>query len=263
MPPRDTPARLALRPAWLACEIEVNNGRYRRASPERQAELRRDRQLQERERQDRERFIMQRAESRWQKSGVPSRQAWTDPDDMAGAPADMICAGQKLKTLIEDPRIVCLLGPRGCGKTTLAVGAVRYFCLMDRTVRFCRTMDVFRAIKGTWTSKRGQEDEEDAITKLAVVDLLVLDEVQVRGGTAWEDNNLADLIDRRYGDNRATILIANLRPADLLASLGESICSRLQEAGQIVECTWGSFRPNGKAISNTTGKLPPLKEVSQ
>lgn len=78
-----------------------------------------------------------------------------------------------------------------------------------------------------------------------VVDLLVLDEIQERAESEWEDREMTRLLDARYRQCRSTILIGNLKPDEVGTRLGASIVSRLAEGGEIIACAWESFRGKG------------------
>lgn len=144
--------------------------------------------------------------------------------------------------------IVALVGPRGTGKTQMATELARRFIPIwiakgfQRQARYCRVMDFFMAIKESYGEKGGTES--DAFFPFIQPRLLVLDEVQVRNGTGWEDNALTYLLDRRYGEQRSTILISNLSVDSFVSSIGDSIVSRLEESGAVIVCDWGSFRQN-------------------
>ena len=72
--------------------------------------------------------------------------------------------------------------------------------------------------------------------------MLILDEVQERGNTAWEDRILTHILDRRYGAMVPTIIIANLTESALVECLGDSIISRLTETGGVIEIDGPSHR---------------------
>ncbi len=84
--------------------------------------------------------------------------------------------------------------------------------------------------------------ELDVLKKFSEPHLLVIDEAQVRGNTPFEDRTLTDLVDRRYGMQRDTLIISNLTRAELPKAMGPSIISRLHECGDVIECNWPSFR---------------------
>jgi DNA replication protein DnaC len=93
----------------------------------------------------------------------------------------------------------------------------------------------------------------DVVNRHRIPDLLVIDEFQERGETAFENRMLNHLLDLRYGDLTDTLLIANLEPEELVESVGESITERLREAGGIIECNWPSFRDRKKENTNGQG----------
>lgn len=146
--------------------------------------------------------------------------------------------------------IIALVGPRGTGKTQMATELARRFLPIwiakgfQRQARYCRVMEFFMAIKDSYSEKGGKES--DAFFPFVQPRLLVLDEVQVRNGTGWEDNALTYLLDRRYGEQRSTILISNLSVDSFVSSIGDSILSRLEESGAVIVCDWESFRAGGQ-----------------
>ncbi len=73
-------------------------------------------------------------------------------------------------------------------------------------------------------------------------EFLIIDEVHDCGDMKFTNKVLTDLIDRRYSACRDTVLIANQTGADFAASIGDSILSRLNEHGAILECKWPSYR---------------------
>ena len=151
----------------------------------------------------------------------------------------------------KDGAIIALVGPRGTGKTQMATELSKRICSLwldkgfQSISKYYRLMDFFIALKDSYG---GRTTQEDAIIPFARPRLLVLDEVQVRGDTAWEDNALTYLLDRRYGDRRSSILISNQSVPDFVKSIGDSIASRLEESGAIIVCDWDSFRSNKKGI---------------
>jgi DNA replication protein DnaC len=150
-----------------------------------------------------------------------------------------------MRQLPNAPGMLALVGLRGCGKTWMGAALIRDFCRVGKRARYARAMDIFRSIKATF-GKRG-ESETDVVDELARPDLLVVDEIQVRSESDWENDVLIDLIDARYAALKSTVVIGNLAPGALVKNIGESITSRLQECGGIIVCNWPSYRANGKA----------------
>ena len=151
----------------------------------------------------------------------------------------------KLTTLRETTAdrgsMCCLIGPRGTGKTQLAVVLIRLACKKLMPSYYCKSMDFFQALKDSYRPA-SRMSELQVFRKYLEFELLVIDEIQVRSESAWENQAFTHLIDQRYDAMKTTILIGNLKAENLAASLGESIYSRLTETGGIVVCDWQSFR---------------------
>lgn len=135
---------------------------------------------------------------------------------------------------------MALIGGRGTGKTQIAAQVISTACAMNRTALYTRAMTIFLEMRATF----GQEDcsEFEVVERYRAPRLLVIDEMQDRGETAWEDRLLNHILDCRYGDMMDTVLIANFHRDALRKSLGESIADRLRETGGVIECVWKSFR---------------------
>lgn len=133
--------------------------------------------------------------------------------------------------------IVVLYGSRGGGKTRMAAE----LAVMVGNSRYRTAMRIFVDIRATFR-KSSERSESDILDGLIRTDLLVIDEIQERGETAFEDRLLTHLIDARYSEMKPTILIANLQKKDLAASLGKSIVDRARENGKSIEFDWPSYR---------------------
>ena len=145
----------------------------------------------------------------------------------------------KIMQKAEDGGIIALIGPRGTGKTRLAAEAMRN--LAPEKGSYTTAMGLFLRIRASF-GKTTKESEDDIVKEMVKTQLLILDEVQERGNTAWEDRILTHILDRRYGAMMPTIIIANLTAAALVDCLGESIISRLNETGGILEIDGPSHR---------------------
>lgn len=159
--------------------------------------------------------------------------------------------------LLVPGAIVCLVGTRGTGKTQMACLLARNWLNREvaraggvdvdaKCVGYSHIMDVFMAIKATY-GDRSAPSEQDVLSRWIDPQFLVIDEVQERGETEWENRTFTYLLDKRYSMARSTLLLANVKPSDLAARLGASIVSRMQETGGIIECNWPSYRAGGAA----------------
>lgn len=137
--------------------------------------------------------------------------------------------------------IIALCGPRGTGKTQLAASLARETASHTMTPMYQTAMGFFLDIKASFDGKRS---EKEVIDRYCRPSLLILDELQERGETPWEDRLLTHLIDRRYGSERDTLLITNQTKESFLESIGESVASRISETGGVAVCNWSSFRTN-------------------
>jgi DNA replication protein DnaC len=72
--------------------------------------------------------------------------------------------------------------------------------------------------------------------------LLVIDELQERGESDFENHKQTHIVDARYSRELPTILIANYTREEFAASVSPSILDRIRENGIGVFFDWPSFR---------------------
>lgn len=145
----------------------------------------------------------------------------------------------KARKVIGDSGILSLIGGRGTGKTRLAIEVCRR--INAKGTRYMAAMDVFLRLQACFRTG-AKETELAVLQELSRAKILILDEVQERGNTEWEDRVLTHLIDKRYGLMLPTILIANLKPSELRDRLGASIIDRMHEGGGMLEIAGPSHR---------------------
>jgi hypothetical protein len=166
-----------------------------------------------------------------------------------------------LAPIIERGGIGLLHGKRGAGKTRMAAEIARSGRFphdstagakltggpieKKRTAVYRTAISFFLDVRATY-KKDSKETERDVIAELARPGLLVIDELQERGETAFENRLLTHLIDARYGARRPTIIIANLAAKELGETLGPSIVDRVFEDGKRIDFTWDSYRRAGR-----------------
>jgi DNA replication protein DnaC len=138
-----------------------------------------------------------------------------------------------------------IIGNRGSGKTRIAAEISRHGVFPDdrhgkfQTSAYRRASEIFIELRDAAQNGR---DQWKVIQSLSGAGLLVIDEMQERGETEWENRMITTIIDRRYSDNLPTILIANLQPEQMAASVSQSVISRINESGGILLCDCPSFR---------------------
>jgi len=146
---------------------------------------------------------------------------------------------RRVSARLQTGSIIALIGPRGTGKTQMAIAAIREAAERELSFRYCTAMDIFLDIKDSY---RKGGSERDAIKAYTKPTLLVVDEMQERGETPWEDRLLTHILDKRYANMKDTILVSNQTQQVFLQSVGPSVASRISEAGGVAVCDWESFR---------------------
>lgn len=154
---------------------------------------------------------------------------------------------ERIKTRASNGGNMILIGNRGGGKTRLAAEACRD--LHPTKCRYATAIGLFLRLRASFR-RTATETEAEIVNELAGAPLLVLDELQERGESEWEDRILTHLIDERYARMLGTILIANLKPGELADHLGPSIADRMRETGGMVEITEESHRTKQRTNPN-------------
>jgi DNA replication protein DnaC len=159
-------------------------------------------------------------------------------------------AAGKANSVLKTGGIVCLFGRRGTGKTFMAFDLASNGVFPNdqekdgspRPAIYRTAMEIFLLIRDSWR-KDARSSELDLMDEWRDAALLVIDEIQERGETSFENQKLTAIIDSRYRQGRPTLLIGNYETkGELAASLGSSIVSRLTENGGTIHCDWQSFR---------------------
>jgi len=140
--------------------------------------------------------------------------------------------------------MLALVGIQGTGKTQMGAAIIQDAAAKSRASKFASAMGFFIDLKSTF--RDDAESREGAIiARYAKPKLLVLDEMDERSQSDWENRLLFHMLNERYNAMLDTLLISRRSKAEFLQSVGVSIQSRLQETGGVIECAWPSFRGKG------------------
>lgn len=96
--------------------------------------------------------------------------------------------------------------------------------------QFLSAVEFFFAIKRCYGT---DEDENEVLEKLRARSLLILDDLGAERVNEWSLQLLYLLLDRRYRDEKQTIITSNLTLAEI-AELDDRIASRIAEMGEVV-----------------------------
>jgi DNA replication protein DnaC len=144
---------------------------------------------------------------------------------------------------MENGFIVALLGSRGTGKTQMSVNVLRKFYKEEKSCWYTKAVDFYLDYRNCFKNDSG-ETEIEIVRKYSSFDLLVIDALENRSDTQFENMVLNHIIDKRYDNYKNTILISNETDREFSVSTGLSIYSRMCETGGKITCSWKSFRNN-------------------
>jgi DNA replication protein DnaC len=137
-----------------------------------------------------------------------------------------------------------LWGETGTGKSHLAVGLLRHCQAAGRSARYIRAVDLMNRLRQASGFSASAEDRQ-LIDRLADVGVLVVDDVGKSSGTDFERAAMFNLLDRRWGERRPTVITSNETAESLRDLLTPAGFDRVTEAGaNVLHLQWGSYRRN-------------------
>lgn len=160
----------------------------------------------------------------------------------------------EIRGMLGSGFLTALLGPRGTGKTQLAVCLLRTMAACRFSVKYVKAMDLFRRFRSTF--HKDGPSEIQLVDEFSRYGLLVIDEAHERGNSEFEDRTLTNLIDRRYDRGVDTLLIGNQTPEAFAAAAGPSIVSRLHETGRCIVCNWQTYRKQKHGVIIPSPETP-------
>lgn len=159
--------------------------------------------------------VAKRVEAAWAGAQIPSSyrdhtlESWvaisTDPE--AAVKAEM------LRQWIGTDRWLILTGQYGAGKTGLLVALLRELAAAvpgGQSVLFVNAPSMLRRVRATFDKGTDGPSEQEVVTALAEVGVLGLDDIGKERLSEWGQELLYDVINRRYSEDRRTIVTTNL-----------------------------------------------------
>ncbi|MCC7147149.1 MAG: ATP-binding protein [Phycisphaeraceae bacterium] len=176
----------------------------------------------------------------WANAGVPRLHRERRREELLES--DAWKAAYRIATeIVDQGGILLAIGKRGNGKTQLGVELIRDACKAGRTGRYVRSRQIGMKLREAF---KGDITEAEALDVFTKPHLLVIDEIQEKPESDFEQRSLTLLIDIRYGDKKPTVLCGNVsaEPGKIQEMLSPSILDRSREGGGVLAFDWPSFR---------------------
>ena len=180
---------------------------------------------------------LSKAKSLWKTAGIQERHKYFKPENSTSEAWSMWFNG--LCEKVGQGNLMGIIGTRGAGKTQMAACLIREACKKELESFYVKAMDIFCEMRETFNSDKS---ERKVVLKYCDFKFLVIDAVENRGESDFENRLLSHIVDKRYDACLDTVLISNQEEAAFLKSMGSSIVSRMNETGGLIICKWNSFR---------------------
>jgi len=152
-------------------------------------------------------------------------------------------------TFIRKHENVCLVGQTGVGKSHIAQALGHRACLAGYKVLFTSADKMLTRLRAA----RADNSHERCLARLGTIDLLIIDDLGLRGLAGEGPLDLYEIIRQRY--ERASTIITSNRAVEEWAPLfrdpllASAAIDRLRHHAHIIEITGDSYRnpPPGKA----------------
>jgi DNA replication protein DnaC len=148
---------------------------------------------------------------------------------------------------LDSTFVATLYGPRGPGKTQIGVHLICAATQRGIRARYVRRASMGLNVRDSYDRKGWTEKQW--VEHYASVEFLVIDEFHQTAASAFNLDLINLVVDLRYGDDRATLIIANVAARErdkakkeLGELLGGTITSRMNGEGGAILCDWPSYR---------------------
>jgi DNA replication protein DnaC len=130
---------------------------------------------------------------------------------------------------IDSGKGLWLYGPRGTGKTTLAMLVSQHALRAHRSVAIYTAPRLLAAIRNTYEDDSAQSYDQ-LMDRLRAVELLHIEDLAVARTNEWVLEQFYTVINDRYQDERAVLFTADVeQPNDLAEHVGARTYSRVME----------------------------------
>jgi DNA replication protein DnaC len=180
-----------------------------------------------------------RALSLWRASQITDRHREFKPEESDSS--EWSAQWCKISQALGKGTLAVIIGNRGAGKSQMAVCAIRQACKDGRPSLYTKALNFFLDVRMSYR-KDAKYSEKEVIDKYCEPYLLVVDAIENRSDSPFENLLLTHLIDIRYDQCKDTVLIGNYNEQEFAASMGPSIVDRIHECGIKIVCNWKSFR---------------------
>ncbi|HZC28726.1 MAG TPA: ATP-binding protein [Gaiellaceae bacterium] len=140
---------------------------------------------------------------------------------------------RELDANLDAGRGLWFYGSVGTGKTTLAMLVSRAALDAGRSVAIYSLPRLLAEIRATFETD-SEGSYVDFLDRLAVVDLLHVDDVGAERTSDWVLEQLYAIVNARYEDERSVIITTNLERDELAEQIRERTVSRLEEMCTLV-----------------------------
>ena len=120
---------------------------------------------------------------------------------------------------------------KGSGKSRLASTISNELTLKGYRNKFASASTILSEIQAAWSDK--SQDEYKIIKNYIKPNLLIIDDFGARSGQAWMDEKFFMILDKRYQDNKPTIITSNYS-IEKLPFNDQRILDRLQDIDRFV-----------------------------
>jgi DNA replication protein DnaC len=165
--------------------------------------------------------------------GVPGQLLGINLDRIPEAiPEEYRLIAKELRSLIRNPRLIFLAGPKQRGKTALAAGMMREFFENGKPSVFM--------VPAADLSRDPRKTANELPSKFYQADLLVIDDMQGRDRSV--EPLIFALLETRYSRGQATIVISSMDPSAIAEDMGDDRARRMLHISNFTKCEWPSLR---------------------